>query len=60
MDGMYKSENTMETKTQLSRYLFEAVDRVWWYNQLKHTTTEKYENNGNCWYFWYDGDNRVS
>ena len=41
-----------ETK---SRDIYET-DSVWWYNQLRHTTKEKYDNNGKSWYFWFDDD----
>ena len=36
------------------------TDKIWWYNHLRHTTTEKYENNGKGWYFPFDDDNKMS
>ena len=36
----------MDTKIQLSWDLYEATDRMWWYNYLEYITTEKYDSNG--------------
>ena len=35
----------MQTKTQFSQDLHEEIDRIWLYNNLIHTITEKYDNN---------------
>ena len=36
----------MEPKTQLlGMYVYKAADRVWRYDHLRHTTTEKHDNN---------------
>ena len=37
-------------------YAYE-IDSIWWYNYLRHTTMEKYDNNVKGWYFRFvDGD----
>ena len=47
-------------KTQQSwDYIYET-DSIWWYNHLRHTTAEKYDNNGKGWYFQFDDDNKMS
>ena len=30
------------------------TDSSWWYNHLRHTTAEKYDNKGKGWYFRFD------
>ena len=35
-------------------------DRIWYNKHLRHTTTEKYDNNGKGWYFRFDDDNNMS
>ena len=35
----------METKTKLSRDLQESTDRISWYNHVKHTGRDAYDNN---------------
>ena len=34
-------------------------DRIWEYNHLRHTTTEKYDDNGKGGYFRFDDDNKM-
>ena len=47
-----------------SRFFFRKVYalsyRIWCYKHLRHTTTEKYDNNGKGGYFRYDDDNNMS
>ena len=56
---MYSIIWTHHETAQFSRDIYES-DSIWRYNHLRHTTTEKYENNGNGWYFWFDDDNKVN
>ena len=37
-----------------------ATDSIWWYNHLRHTITEKYDNNGEGWYFLINDYNKMS
>ena len=61
-NGIFKPECTqlfahtldcrgMETKTQFSPRIYETTDRIWWYNQLRHTTPESNcdDLNGSMW-----------
>ena len=36
------------------------TDRILWYKNLKHTTTENYENDGKDWYCRSDDDNKMT
>ena len=49
----------METQTQPSRDIYEATDRIVWYNHLRLTTAEKYDNDEKGWYFRFDNDNKL-
>ena len=49
----------METRSQYSRDIYVIDDRIWQYNHLRHTTTEKYDNNGKGGYFRFDDDNKM-
>ena len=35
------------------------TDSVRWYDHLRHTTMEKFDNNGKGWYFRFDCDNKI-
>ena len=50
----------MRTKSQFSRNVYAISDRIWYNKHLKHTTTEKYDNNGKGWYLRFDDDNNMS
>ena len=47
-------------KLQLSRDLYDATDRMWCYNDSRHTNTEKYYNNGTDWFLRTDNDNKMT
>ena len=49
-----------ETKTKLSWDICEPTDKIWWYNHIRHTTTENYNNNVKGWYFLFDDDISVT
>ena len=49
----------METRSQFSQDIYVIDDRIWLYNHLRHTTTEKYDNNGKGGYFRFDDDNKM-
>ena len=49
----------METKSQFSRDIYVIDDRIWLYHHLRHTTTEKYDNNGKGGYFRFDDGNKM-
>ena len=40
--------------------LYEATERLWWYDHIRRMTTEKYDYNGEGWYFRFDDDNTMS
>ena len=50
----------MKTNSRFSRNVYAISDRIWCNKHLRHTTTEKYENNGNGGYFRFDDDNNMS
>ena len=50
----------MRTKSQFSRNVYIIRDRIWCNKHLRHTTTEKYDNNGKGWYIRVDDDNNIS
>ena len=50
----------MKTNSRFSRNVYAISDRIWCNKHLKHTTTEKYDNNGKGEYFRFDGDNNMS
>ena len=50
----------MEIKSPLSWDLYEATDRIWWYNHFRHTTIEKYDNSEKDGYIQYDDNNKMS
>ena len=47
----------VRTKSQFSRNVYAIPDRIWCNKHLRHTTTEKYDNNGKVLYFRFDDDN---
>ena len=49
----------MKTKFQFSRNIYATRDRIWCNKHLRHTTTEKYDNNGKGGYFRFDDDNNT-
>ena len=50
----------MEMKSHLSWDLYEATDRIWWYNHFRHTTNEKYDDSEKGWYIQNDDNNKMS
>ena len=50
----------LRTKYQFSRNVYAIRDRIWCNKHLRHTTTEKYDNNGKGWYFRFNDDNNMS
>ena len=50
----------MKTNSQFSRNVYAVSDRIWCNKHLRHTTTEKYDNNGKGGYFRFDDDNNMS
>ena len=50
----------MKTNSWFSRNVYAISDRIWCNKHLRHTTTEKYDNNGKDGYFRFDGDNNMS
>ena len=36
------------------------ANNLWWYNHLRHTATEKYDNNKKDWYFRFDYNNKMN
>ena len=50
----------MKTKSWFSWNVYAINDRIWCNKYLRHTTIEKYENNGKGGYFRFDDDNNIS
>ena len=50
----------MKTNSRFSRNVFAMSNRIWYDKHLRHTTTEKYDNNGKGGYFRFDDDNNMS
>ena len=50
----------MNTNSQFSRNVYAISNRIWCNIHLRHTTTEKYYNNGRGGYFRFDYDNNMS
>ena len=50
----------MKTNSRFSRNVYAISDRIWCNKHLRHTTTEKYDNNGKGGYFRFDDDNNIS
>ena len=50
----------IKTNSRFSRNVYKISDRIWCNTHLRHTTTEKYENNGKGGYFRFDDDNKMS
>ena len=50
----------MKTNSRFSRNVYAISDRIWCNKHLRHTTTEKYDNNGKGGYFRFDDDNNMS
>ena len=49
----------MEAKTQPSGDVHQATDWMGKYNHCRHTTTDKYNNNGKCWCFRFHHDGSI-
>ena len=47
----------MKTNSRVSRNVYAISNRIWFKKQLRHTTTEKYDDNGKGGYFRFDDDN---
>ena len=56
----HKAHSTNENKFPVYRNVYTISDRIWCNKHLRHTTTEKYENNGKGGYFQFDDDNNMS
>ena len=50
----------MKTNSRLSRNVYAISNRVRCNKHLRHTATEKYDNNGKGGYFRFDDDNNIS
>ena len=50
----------MKTNSQFSRNVYAISDGIWCNKHLRHTTMEKYDNNGKGGYFRFDDDNNMS
>ena len=50
----------MKTNSRFSRNIYAISDRIWCNKHLRHTSTEKYDNNGKDGYFRFDDDNNMS
>ena len=50
----------MKTNTRFSRNVYPISDRIWRNKHLRHTTTEKYDNNRKGGYFQFDDDDNMS
>ena len=50
----------METTLQLSRDIYKATDRIWWYYRIRHAHSQaKSDSGGRDWYFRFDEDDRI-
>ena len=58
----HELHNNIEHKTpsRLFRNIYAISDRIWCNKHLRHTITEKYDNNGSGWYFRFDDNNNIS
>ena len=56
----HKLHNNNEKNSRFSRNVYAINDRIWCYKHLRHTTTEKYDNNEKGAYFRCDYDNNMS
>ena len=56
----HRLQSSNGNKTQLSWDLYEATDRMWWYDHFRHTTIEKYDDSEKGWYIQYDDNNEMS
>ena len=50
----------MKTNSLFSLNAYAISDRIWCNKHLRHTTTEKYDNNGKGGYLRFDDDNNMS
>ena len=50
----------MKTNFLFSRNVYAIRDRTWCNKHLRHTITEKYDNNGKGGYFRFEDDNNMS
>ena len=50
----------MKTNSRFSRNVYAISDRMWCNKLLRHTSTEKYDNNGKGGYFRFDDDDNMS
>ena len=50
----------IKTNSRFSRNVYATSDRIWCNKHLRHTTTEKFDNNGKGGYFRFDDDNNMS
>ena len=46
----------MKTNSRFSRNVYAISNRIWCNRHLRHTTTDKYDNNGIGGYFQFDDD----
>ena len=56
----HKLHNNNENKLPVSGNVYAISDRIWCNKNLRHTTTENYDNNGKGEYFQFDDDNNMS
>ena len=50
----------MKTNSRFSRNVYATSDRICCNKQLRHTATEKFDNNGKDGYIRFDDDNNMS
>ena len=50
----------MKTDSWFTQNVYAINNIIWCNKHLRHTTTEKYDNNGKGGYFRYDDDNNMS
>ena len=50
----------MKTNSRFLRNVYAISDRIWCDKHLRHTTTEKYDINGEGGYIRFDDDNNMS
>ena len=56
----HKLHNNNENKFPVSRNVYAISSGIWYNKHLRHTTTEKYDNNGRGGHFRFDDDNNMS
>ena len=55
----HKLHDNNENKLCFSRNVYAIINRIWCNTHLRHTTTEKDDDNGKGGYFRFDDDNNM-